>query len=225
MIFIRIFKAPLNQSLKNIITHFQRIGNTIQWKISDFRYQSRNMKNIKSNRHIAKCLFLSLLLIQLYACSLKENPEQDLVSMLEVTKNFRTEMLKRYPKWESVEMPYKGVKGKDIPIQGLRWWRGAQRSFYFPKDTVLNQGYSVHFMLMYNRKKALDLFRSFCKDSRWQENQILSNAARVYLYRNSILYINRETETSDVIFEAAARILETRIKFEKGYQSCACPGK
>lgn len=94
---------------------------------------------------------------------------------------------------EAIEIDYQKVKGQKIPVQGLRWWRGVHRSFYFPKDTLQtqDQGSSLH-TLMYNRREALKLFNSFCQDNQWQSLQIISKQSRIYLYQNAVIHLNLE---------------------------------
>lgn len=137
-------------------------------------------------------LWVCIMYVLFSSCSLREDPEHHLTDLLQITRDFRTHQLRSFPDWEVVEIPYRKVSGGQVPIQELRWWRGVERSFYFPKAGSDNNGFSLHLMLMYNRRQALRLFHSFCLDSMWVGNGILSPGSTIFLYRNALIFINRE---------------------------------
>lgn len=167
-----------------------------------------------------------LILIYLFisACSLKENPEEHLVEVLKISQDFRMNLLQTRPDLEAIEIDYQKVKGQKIPMQGLRWWRGVHRTFYFPKDTlqIQNQGFSLHTLVMYNRREALKLFNSFCQDTHWQSLQIISKQSRIYLYQNAIIHLNLEPGLSNAEIQQLSQWLEGKTQKTKGSKSCIC---
>jgi len=167
-----------------------------------------------------------LILIYLFisACSLKENPEAHLVEVLKINQDFRMNLLQTRPDLEAIEIDYQKVKGQKVSVQGLRWWRGVHRSFYFPKDTlqIQDQGFSLHTLVMHNRREALKLFNSFCQDTQWQSLQIISKQSRIYLYQNAVIHLNLEQGLSDAEIQQLSQWLVERIQQAKGSKSCIC---
>lgn len=158
-----------------------------------------------------KPIWLCLIFAMVSSCSLKEDPEHELTHLLQITRDFRNDQLRAYPNWEVVDIPYRKVSGRQVPIPELRWWRGVERSFYFPKSGSDNNGFSLHLMLMYNRRQALRLFHSFCRDSMWVENGILSPGSPIFLYRNALVFINREPGCEPMRVNEAVEKLKTTL--------------
>jgi hypothetical protein len=176
---------------------------------------------------MGKMPLILILFIQLSSCSLKEEPELYLTDILSVGQDFRLGLLQTRPDLEAVELEYQSVKGKTVPVIGLRWWRGVHRSFFFPRDTAKSQGqgFSLHTLVMYNRREALKLFQSFCQDEHWQGLQVLTPRAQVYLYRNAVIHLNIEPKVSELEIQTLHQSLEKRILLAKGSKTCLCKEK
>lgn len=165
-----------------------------------------------------------LIYLFISSCSLKENPEEHLVEVLKISQDFRMNLLQTRPDLEAIEIDYQKVKGQKVPVQGLRWWRGVHRSFYFPKDTlqIQDQGFSLHILVMYNRREALKLFNSFCQVNQWQSLQIISKQSRIYLYQNAVIHLNLEPGLSNAEIQQLSQWLEDKTQKTKGSKSCIC---
>lgn len=179
-----------------------------------------------SNKYLLNTQFIFILVILgfFHSCSLKENPEEHLVEVLKINQDFRMNLLQTRPDLEAIEIEYQKVKGHKVPVKGLRWWRGVHRSFYFPKDTlqIQDQGFSLHTLVMYNRREALKLFNSFCQDTHWQMLQIISKQSRIYLYQNAVIHLNLEPGLSQTEIQQLSQWLEEKTQKAKGSKSCIC---
>lgn len=173
---------------------------------------------------MGKIILILTLLFSISSCSLKEEPELYLTDILSVGQDFRLGLMQTRPELEAIELEYQSVKGKSVPVPGLRWWRGVHRSFFFPRDTAQfqDQGFSLHTLVMYNRREALKLFQSFCQDEYWQELQIVTPGSHVYLYRNAVIHLNIEARVSEQELQYLHLILEKRLGLKKGSKACIC---
>jgi len=173
---------------------------------------------------MGRIVIILTFLFNISSCSLKEEPELYLTDILSVGQDFRLGLLQTRPDLEAVELEYQSVKGKSIPVLGLKWWRGVHRSFFFPRDSAQfqDQGFSLHTLVMYNRREALKLFESFCHDEYWQELKIITPRSHVYLYRNAVIHLNIEARVSELEIQHLHLILEKRMELKRGSKACIC---
>lgn len=170
------------------------------------------------------CLY-GILICALSSCSLKDNPDTHTSEVLEISKRFQDTFPKVNGNYKTLELPYKKVNGKEVPISELKYWRGIQRLFFVPDENLKTQdysGFSVHTMLFYNRRRAQKVFRSFCQKKIWQENQLLSSGSRIYQLRTAIIYINQEEGLKPEVWNQVTGVMDKILEGNTHVERCTC---
>lgn len=150
--------------------------------------------NLKNKTEIfALFLFISVLL---NACTLQQDASRHHAEIYKAMDTFTQSIKREHLASDAVMLPAKKVQGDALPYDALKYLVAVRRIFYITDtiqdDSLSMPGFSIHALTFENRRRALKVWKQFCNEPEWIDNQLLSRPGFLFLRHNIILHINAE---------------------------------
>jgi hypothetical protein len=144
-------------------------------------------------KHLAFIIVISL---YVSSCTLQQDSTRHHAEIYHAMDVFTQHIKRGNLATDAVMLPAKKVQGDALPYDALKYLVGVRRIFYITDtlqdDSLSMPSFSIHALTFENRRRALKVWKQFCNEPEWIENQLLSRPGFVFLRHNIILHINAE---------------------------------